>query len=417
VSGIEVSGGNLKAVDPYGRETPVQVLSIQGNLANIIFYATEVPAHGYMVHHIKNGTPPQNPFSVQTLIDGSVQIGNGLIDLTVNGDGLTSLKHMGAEQIAPGGIANGLRFYYDEGGLWRLGGEMIDKGCKYDLKNLPDEIPPMLDIVEIGPVRAKIRITNMVSGKEFIRDISLVAGEQTVSMTTTGTAPKNFTVTASFDTNAEFSNAEMAIPYGTTFRSLTGPWRELYHPAHEYFAPLLLDGTAKIAFTARGAPAWKANSNGKVECILFRNSQTSCEIYGPNGTDDLSHTIEYALYFPEQRDSITSRAVPGFAFNSPLRGIVTNTHTGELPPSYSLFTIDDEGAWVHSAKWRDGKVFLRILRLDPKLKQIKIKGINIPFSEAFMSNLFLTENQKLEISEDGTITVPLSYSVHTVLLK
>ena len=417
VNGVEVAGKDLVAVGPGGGQVAVQVLARKGTRADILLLTDDVPAHGYQVFLIRTGSPSKSTVSAATQSDGRVLLTNGVVELLVGQRGIDSLKVAGQELLATKGLANELVFYYDDGGLYRLGAELLTRGCTYQEKDLVQKYAAAPKILESGPLRARVLVSSTVAGHKYSREIALVAGERMVRFRTTGTAPEHYTVTTRFDLKSRFWSAEMGVPYGTVKRELSGPWPELYHPAQAFFAPLDAGGSAAAAFTTEGTLAWKAEPSGRVEHILLRDARSEkCDSYGPSARDDVPHSVAYAVYFPRAPRSTRSRSLPGRLFDHPLRARTVKVHSGALPSSAGMLRSLDDGAYVHAAASDGaGRVMARIHRIDPDTRRLRLRPGRVSFTRAYLGDLFFNKGKELRVM-DGTVDLPLAHDVTTVLL-
>lgn len=421
VKGVEAAGTDLVALDPGGSQVDVQVLSRTGDRADVLFLTDEVPAHGYQVFHLRSGNPSKAAVSAKAQSDGRVLLSNSVVELLVGQRGIDSLKIAGQQMLATGGRANELVFYFDDGGLYRLGGELLARGCTYQEKDLGEKFTAAPRILESGPLRARVLVSSTVAGHKFSREVSLVSGERMVRFQTTGTAPEHYTVTARFDLKSKFSSAEMGAPYGLVERDLNGPWPELYHPAQVFFAPLDAGGAATAAFTTDGSLAWKAEPSGRVEHIVLRDARVEkCDSYGPSAMDNVPHTMAYAVYFPRKPGSTRSRSLPGRLFGHPLRAIAVKSHSGSLPPKAGILRSLDDGAYIHAAAAGEaataGLVMARVHRVDRDTRRVLLRPGRISFTRAYLGDLFFRKGKELRVN-DGTVEVPLAHDVVTVLLE
>ncbi len=250
------------------------------------------------------------------------------------GFALTSLKLDGTETIAAPSFM--VQDYADQGGLWRLGNEML--GCSYTA--LP---PPAMELsaetVDGGPddpagLAVRVRFTTATATREARLDATSTGLDLAL---TTGAA-------AGTTRTARFAFAAGANPALRT--SLAGGFADrvperVYSPT--YWPAVEWASAGTTAVLLRQSTGVHFGSDGTMELMAVRNAQQeACDVEGGKGSDGDTHRIEWRIVAaPAPIDA--ARAAQ--AFNRPLVAELAGAPaaTTDLAAEQSLASVEGDG--------------------------------------------------------------------------
>ncbi len=172
------TGGSSGAVSPC---SPLQ----RGTGGRAIFVA-EVPGCGWSTYELTgaphaSAAPPDPANARPDAATGGIWLDNGLVSVHVDGNGHLSsiLDHrLGRDLLPPGERGNVLQLHDDfpnDSDAWDVSLGAFERAT--EIAGLDS-----LDIVESGPVRARVRVSRSFGGSMITQDISLVAGSARVEV-------------------------------------------------------------------------------------------------------------------------------------------------------------------------------------------------------------------------------------------
>jgi len=379
-------GSDYAIFDQRGQEVPSQLEQRDKLDRSIVFVAKDVPSVGYTVLELRKQPARREGSGLR--VSSSVNE-NDPFRVTVDPDSgwVKSIvdKRVGREILS--GLGNELQLLEDTPAQWDAWNIGLT-GVKY-----PSKLRK-IEVVERGPVRSTIRITRdyLKPGVKkgfptedfptsfFTQEISLYGGLDRIDFKTKVDWWEEHTMLkVAFPVTVSDQKATYEIPFGTIRRStLSGSsWEKakVEVPA-ERWADLSQEdyGVSLLSKTKYGYDI-KGNV---IRLSLLRS---------PKWPDPLAdrgeHLIEYALYPHRARVEEANTVQRGYQYNNPLIAIVTDSHKGRRPASYSfvqlapanliLTTIkkaEDGEAWIfqwYDAKGEDSKAKLTLPRAPTKV--------------------------------------------------
>ena len=348
--------------------------TVQSSAEGGLLFRASAPSFGFDTVYLRPAAPAgsgESPVSLTAATgDAVIVLENTALRAVVTRDsgwGVTSLidKATGSELIAPSAVANALVMYSDQGGLYRFGNEM--NGCM--LTPLADNVPPTetlpAEILEVGPLRARLRAQVVIAGQTYEKTYTLVADEPFLQMTATGAAPPQTSVMVHFPLAGPIDEMLHGTPYHWDRKTAQrAPYGLTFEATHDFVIPRF-GGAPRAAIFHAGIPAWAAQPDGLLVGALWRNARVEqCDLYGAAGTDADSHTVAYALRVPAGIESPESgtQLREALAFQTPLQARLAAT-AGPLPPQLSLASIEPNSAILTVAKSGSASAHELILRI------------------------------------------------------
>jgi len=345
---------------------------VQPSAEGTLLFFGRAPSLGYASGRRAAVRPPRPAVSLVPLPDGGgFVLANGLLRATIAraaGWGITALvdERTGRDVIAPGAVANTLRVYADDGGLYRFGHEMA--GCA--LTPEPggvdvDGTPSAATVLEAGPLRARVRAEVRLGAQVFVKEYQLVAGEPFLRMVTTGGAPPGTSVLVEVPLAGPIDTLEHGTPYHWDRKAAERAGPVTFEATHDFLI-LRRHGRAVAALFHDGVPAWAAQRDGVLLGALWRNApQERCDYYGAQGTDAASHTVAYALRVPTGVASPrTGRQLrEALAYTMPLAATLAPGGPGTLPARFSLAAAAPRSAILTAAKAATADPTALVLRI------------------------------------------------------
>jgi alpha-mannosidase len=362
-----------------------------------LMFLASAPALGYACAQFSAAQQPSPAPSLDITenADGTFTMSNDSISATIGAFGITDLRDLKADPSTNllNGLGNQLVWYADDGDPYRFGNEMWDNDSIPNPQFAPASSQPAPQNAQIaktedGQLMKQVTATfsiedpnNPANMQLFTLTYSLVAGENILRMTTTGTAPsgqnsqQGFTVMTAFPFNTEAA----FLTYGTSYHWDTRAPRNYFtnwpppsaqaitfEPTHEFV--VAQDGSFDNLFAIYhfNTVAWGIAPGGVLIGALLRNTTG----HGIGSYDEAQHTLSYAIRLPggnfqSPAGGCSSNAPLGeaLAFNNPILTALSPSSTGELPISMSIASTTDATSVISAAKTATANPSQWILRL------------------------------------------------------
>jgi len=370
---------SINITDGEGAEIPCQIVGEEkqgdGWLYRFIFIAENVPSFGYKTYRIlETGTRTdyKSSLSVQDTVIENEQL---RVSLDPQTGWIRSLldKRSGREALAAEG--NVLEAIVDEPpsmSAWEL-------GLKETVARI-GETGARVEVIEKGPVRGIIRITNPFRHSLFVQDIILYEKVPRVDCRMRmNWQERNLMIKASFPVTARNSKADFEIPYGFIPRPADGTevpalrWIDLTDESGSFGLSLLND--SKYGFDVKG----------KTMRLSVIHGATSPDPEADRG----EHELLYSLYphAGSWQEAATQRK--GYELNNPLIARIGLVHPGNLPAVFSFIRVEPGNVILSAVKKEAGyyerAVILRVYEMFGRPTDLKIE---LPWSvEAWETNL------------------------------
>ena len=435
-------------LDGEGRVVPHQIVEEdEGNM--LIFLAEDVPALGYRIYRVESGTVKREA-ETDLKADG-VTIENEFYKVTVDPKtgNLSNLldKSRNVEMINPERGGNILEVYEDEPPKDAPGGGEPAWNIYLGRKFIPNLVG--VQLVEKGPVRAKIRVEKTLGDSKFIQEVILYAGIPRVDFVVRiDWRERHRFAKVAFSLNSSTVSNEYAtyeIPYGAIQRfdhTLTEPtgrmslpprgwenadrakfevpalkWVDVTDRSGEYGVALLNDCKHGFSFEentirmslVRGQRRGYIRSftGGGIVMLDQWSDQSDKPVVG-------EHVIRYAIYGHQGgwREGAVARR--GYEFNYPLLTVVEPIHGGELPQVHSFVEVSPKNIILTALKVAEDSedLVLRLYEADNTETEAEVvldeEPLKVSETDLIEWDKY-TEGRTLEV-EGRTIKVPMGRS-------
>lgn len=392
IPAYRISGWDgVVAIGPDGEREPVQVIEegSPSHEAALIFVAKDVPGIGYKVYSLSEGKVETDPLSPVVGDDGSMSNGIVSLDVDMKTGGIRSLKLSGSDfEFVPEGMEMNMLLVQKEdpnGGMsaWYLQ-PIGDPWILGDAESV--------EVVDRGPVRAAIRVRNVLGGSTFIRDIVLYRSIPRVDVEMKADWHEHdMWIRAVFPTTIVDGIATFNVPYGAKTRPADG---------HEVPALQWIDlSSSFFGFSLLNNCKYGHSIDGSTLRIsLLRNSHDP----DPN-PDEGWHEMIYSLY-PHKgdwREAETMRR--GMELNIPLIGYVKEDRSGKLPKELCFLEVEPRNVMLAALKQAEDSTEHHIIRVFEFEGRETRAVLRVPWTveELVEVNLIEDEVKGEGISADG----------------
>jgi alpha-mannosidase len=327
--------GSVSALDTDGATLPTQILSTDDttHTYHLLIQAKNVPSLGYKVLRV---VPETRPLGSDLRVS-STTLENDLLRVRVDPSTgcIVSLfdKRTNFESVAKGGCGNELEAFADkpaEYDAWNIDPGTLDH---FTALTQADSV----ELVEKGPLRSIIRVTRHWSNSKFVQQIVFYAGMPRVDIVNDiDWHETHILLKAAFPLAAAGPMATYEIPYGSIERPTT---RSNSIEAAKFEVPAIrwADlGDSSHGFSLINNSKYGYDAKDNVLRLTLLRSPTDPDPDADRGPQHFT----YSLY-PHAgtwREALTMRH--GYDFNYLLSVFQVESHTGELPPSYSFLRIE-----------------------------------------------------------------------------
>ncbi len=421
---IPTPATQIEVRDGAGKPAESQLLSIdtETHRAHFLLLA-DAPAMGYQVYFVRAATKPPGNHSL--LKSSADTLENEFIRLKIDAKTgcMTSLfdKRSNTEALAPAETDTGGPKNSTCGDLLQT---FVDKPQKWDAWNIDADFEKQhwdldhadeVKLIESGPLRAVIRVTNHFQNSTFIRDLTLYAGVPRVDVKMqTEWHEKHILLKVAFPLSAHSNHATYEIPYGSVERPTTRNtpaeqaqfevpaqrWADISDDKHGF--SLLND--CKYGYDAKGN-------------VLRLSLLRSPEWPDPHA-DEGHHEFTYSLYphGGNWKDALTIRQ--GYDLNYKLLSIETARHEGWLSPQHSFVQTTNDNIVITALKKAedDNALVLRYYEWAGQEKDVQLQVLPNAMSAA-ETNLMENPIANLPVTS-GIIAIHTKpYEIKTVKVQ
>ncbi|MFQ6091191.1 MAG: alpha-mannosidase [bacterium] len=397
--------GHISVFDRNGHRIPSQVYE-----DTLIFVAEDIPSIGYKTFWLKSEDEPKEKSQLRT--------GRHFLETqfyrieinpkTGNWSRLFDKRHI-REVLEPGREGNVLQAFEDlpqAWDAWNIG----YTGKIWDIEQVES-----IEIVERGPVRARLRVTRTFGNSRFVQDVLLYDGLPRIEVfNEVEWHEDHILLKVAFPINVKSDVATYEIPYGTIVRRSV---------------PVTPQDSAKFEVSAH---KWIDLSDSTYGVSLLNDCKYGHDVKGnlmritlfrspkwPDPNADMGHhTFTYSLY-PHSgnwRQALTHRR--GYELNYPLIAVLESPHRGDLPSKGSFATIRPEGVVLSVVKKAEARedLVLRFYELFGEKTRAEI-DLSMGFRSAFEADLLENVQAKLE-TRGNTVYLPTNpYEIKTITVE
>jgi alpha-mannosidase len=385
------SGHELEAVDGAGKPLLSQVISADAGTerTKLQVMVNRVPSLGYAVIHVVP-VAHQAAAATSLKVDGTT-IENRFFKVRIDPKTgcVTSLvsKPENRETVAPGGCGNLLQTFADLPPVqdaWEI---------KFDGKSWDLTQPEEVKVVESGPERVVVRITNKFQNSDFVRDVVVYADEPRIDVNMkVNWHEQHILLKVGLPVNAEATKATFEIPYGTIERPTT---RNTPAEQAQFEVPAQRWGDIsdpRSGFSLLNASKYGYDAKGNtIRLSLLR----SPNMPAPDGrfADQGYHEFTYALY-PHSGDWKAGGTMrQGYELNYPLMPVEVQPHAGSWPQKRSFAAVEPNNVIVTALKKAEDSndLIFRFYEFEGKPAEVKLR---LPEAAASASETNLMEENK-----------------------
>lgn len=348
---------HIQVVDAKGKVALSQLLSMDAATHRVrLLLLANVPSLGYKTYFVRAATqePAASPSSLRATAD---TLENQFIRLKIDpATGcMTSLfdKRSGTEALAAAETDTG-------GPKDRVCGNLlqtfVDKPKEWDAWNIDADFEKQhwdldhadeVKLVESGPLRAVIRVTNHFQNSTFVRDITLYAGVSRVDVKTHADwHEKHILLKVAFPVSAHSDKATFEIPFGSiqrpTTRNTPAEKAEFEVPAQRWAD--ISDQTHGFSLMNDCKYGYDAKGN------VLRLSLLRSPAWPDPHADEGQHDFTYSLY-PHGGNWQQAQTIRrGYELNYRFMAFDTENHEGTLPVEDSFLQVQPDNVIVTAMK-------------------------------------------------------------------
>ena len=355
----------VEVVDSKGQLVESQLISIEPatNRARLLVLVN-VPALGYQTFFVRAGNKATmdllavgSPRLLRFVNGSGDQLENEFIRLRIDPQTgcITSLfdKRSQTEALAPAETETGgpktatcgnlLQAFYDKPKRWDAWNIDADFENKHWDLDKADEVK----LIENGPLRAVIRVTNHFQNSSFTRDITMYAGVPRVDVKMHADwHEKHILLKVAFPLSAHNDKATFEIPFGSierpTTRNTPAEQAKFEVPAQRWAD--LSDSKHGLSLLNDSKYGYDAKGN------VLRLSLLRSPDWPDPHADEGEHEFTYSLY-PHGGSWRDARTIQrGYELNYQLIAVPTNKHQGPLPPEHSFVQVRPENVVLTAVK-------------------------------------------------------------------
>ncbi|WP_097984951.1 alpha-mannosidase [Streptomyces sp. f150] len=355
---------------------------------------------------------PEHAVTAEPSEAGDIVLDNGLLRVTVDGDGLVSSVRdlvAGREVLAPGARANLLQLHPDHPNHWDAWD--IDRHYRNTRTDLT--AADSVTLVEEGPLRAAVRVVRSFGKSTVVQEVRLAAGARQLDIDTEvdwQESEKVLKAAFPLDVHAERSTAEIQFGHvhrathdntswdAARFEICAHRWLRVAEPG--YGVALLNDSTYGHDVTRTPHPDGLGTT---VRLTLLRAP------HSPDPHTDLGvHRFRYAL---APGAEVTDAVREGLALNLPLRAAVAPVVPALVSTGHPAVTVES----VKLAEDRNGDVIVRLYESAGGRARTRLK-VAFPVTEARITDLLERPLHPAETDEDGLVLDLRPFQILTVRL-
>ncbi len=418
---LPAPANEIEVRDYSGKPAESQLLSIDPSThrAHILLLA-HTPAVGYQTYFVRAAAKARVDHSLLKASPDSLE--NEFIRLKIDPTTgcMTSLfdKRSGTEALAPAETDTGGPKNSTCGNLLQT---FVDKPQRWDAWNIDADFEKQhwdldhadeVKLIESGPLRAIIRVTNHFQNSTFIRDITLYAGVPRVDVKMqTEWHEKHILLKVAFPLSAHSDHATFEIPYGSverpTTRNTPAEKAQFEVPAQRW-ADI---SDAKHGFSLLNDCKYGYDSKGNVLRLSLLRSPEWPDPHADEG----HHEFTYSLYphGGNWKDALTIRQ--GYDLNYKLLSMQTEKHEGSLKPEHSFLQTDSDNIVVTALKKaEDGNnLILRFYEWGGQENDVRLQFSFQPMHAA-ETNLMEKPFADLPVNNDAIVVHTKPYEIKTV---
>ncbi|MGC1453272.1 MAG: alpha-mannosidase [Candidatus Sulfotelmatobacter sp.] len=346
----------IEVVDSTGNVAESQLLSVDAETHRTrLLLLTHTPALGYQTYFVRPAGSAPPVHSLLKAFPGGMENEFLRVKIDPVTGCMTSLfdKRSGTESLAPAETDTGGPRTSTCGNLLQT---FVDKPKQWDAWNIDADFEKQhwdldkadeVKLVETGPLRAVIHVTNHFQHSTFVRDITLYVGVPRVDVKMqVEWKEKHILLKVAFPISAHSDKATYEIPFGSverpTTRNTPAELAQFEVPAYRWAD--ISDARHGLSLLNDCKYGYDAKGN-----VLRLSLLRSPEWPDPHA-DEGHHEFTYSLY-PHGggwRDALTVRQ--GYELNYKLISLPIEKHQGSLAAEHSFLQVQPDNIIVTAVK-------------------------------------------------------------------
>jgi alpha-mannosidase len=338
--------GAPEAVRVYGpgrHEVPSQITERYDDSLHVLFLA-EAPSVGYAVYDVRPSKKPCDMNTGVATTSAGLENARYRVLINSNGDVSSVFDKSVQKELLSGPIA--FQVLHDKPKQWPAWEIGYD-----DIMATPmprNDEQASIEVVEVGPVRATVRISRKINGSTCITDLSLSAGEagnQLVVDNAVNWVEKESLLKVAFPVSCANEKVTYDIGLGTIERGLNHP--QLYEVPGQKWADIdAVDGSYGVAVLNDCKYGWDHPDSSTLRLTLIHTPGVydNWSWVGDQSSQDLGrHHFAFALQGHKDDWRAGNVVWQAERLNQKLLAFQTSQHPGKLGRWYSLVNVGVNG--------------------------------------------------------------------------
>ncbi|MBO7179444.1 MAG: alpha-mannosidase [Clostridia bacterium] len=342
---LDIKSKHIRVFDENGNEVPAQVKSQKGNITEVVFIA-DVDALSLKVYDVRESNTPCKIETALKVTVNTLENEKYSVKLNENGDIESIFDKTINRELLKAPIVTGL-FNYTGSSIWPAWEMNYEEANKK-----PDRIPQLASkgIIESGPARVAIKVTQKDDRSEFTNIISLTNDGQIVSVNSEiewqslRTMAKNIFTLSALNDKATFDLGLGAI-------ERTNMSDKLFEvPAQKWADLSSHDGDFGVSVLSECKYGWDKYNINTLRLTVVHTPEKNYRIDSMQSMLDLGlNRYSYAIFSHKGKVSKETQKEAKF-FTQPLVAIECAKHDGLLGTSYSFMNASSSAVIVRAIK-------------------------------------------------------------------
>jgi len=363
---------SIRVYDRAGRETPSQLIRIEGAKASIVFLA-KVPSVGYAVFDVR---PADAPCALATGLKAAPSVlenGRYIVKLNAAGDiaGIRD-KAAGKELLA---APVRLAFQYERPQDWPAWNQDWADRQKPPAGYVGG--PAKITVVENGPARVAVAVEREARHSKFVQIIRLAAGGERVEFDThIDWATAESSLKATFPLAVSNPKATYTFGVGTVQRGNNDPLK-FEVPSHRWFDLTHTDGSYGVSVLDDCKYGSDKPADNVVRLTLLYTPGVRGSYREQRVQDFGQHDMLYALCGHRGDWRAGDSPLQAARLNQPLLAFQASPHAGTMGRAMSFLSLDNHDVILSALKKAEDGDELIVRLVESKGKAAK--GIRMAF--------------------------------------
>jgi alpha-mannosidase len=338
----------IKVIDKDGKETPSQIIDIQGKNTKILFIA-QTPSVGFAVYDVQLSDSPSGIKNNLKISNESIENEKYMVKIDANGDA----SNIYDKEIKQELLESPIRFALFSNVLhsfpsWEIPYENITAAPRGYVDG-----KAVFEIVENGPVRVSLKITREKEGSTYTQYIRLSSGntkERVDFVNNVNCNTRNTLLKAVFTLKASNLKATYDLGLGTVQRTNNHP--KLYEvPAQQWADVTNPDNSFGVSVLNDCKYGWDKPSDNTIRLTLLHIPKHKFEVYYDQNNQDIgNHQFTFSINGHNGDWRTGNTQWEAAKLNQPLIAFQAPKHNGKLGRTFSFFKVNSSQVMVKAIK-------------------------------------------------------------------